>query len=181
MSTFGEIDNGDRLGWQMNAAIALVEVLQLALKRDLPLVWWSANGAGGLQGKVPPGYGRFDEREVWRAWVDALDLQVGKSWTSGGVEHARATTRYRTKRGALTTITLSAEIPTPQMQATIAQDRAELDQELPPISPDEFPPELQDALRRMSKRGPVVDLGTGQRVAEGGRLTTYVGEFRESA
>jgi hypothetical protein len=41
-----------------------------------------------------------------------------------------------------------------------------------PIGPDEFPPELQDALRRMSNRGPVVDLATGQRVAEEGRLRT---------
>lgn len=36
------------------------------------------------------------------------------------------------------------------------------------------PPELQEALRRMSARGegPVVDLATGQVVAEGGRLVT---------
>mgnify|MGYP007011098431 CR=1 FL=1 len=38
------------------------------------------------------------------------------------------------------------------------------------ISPSEFPPELQDALRSMSKRGPVVDMGTGATVAEAGRL-----------
>lgn len=39
-------------------------------------------------------------------------------------------------------------------------------------SSDEFPPELRDALRTMSLRGPVVDMGTGQRVAEDGRLST---------
>jgi hypothetical protein len=41
-----------------------------------------------------------------------------------------------------------------------------------PISPDEFPPELRGALRTMSLRGPVVDLATGQRVAEDGHLVT---------
>jgi hypothetical protein len=44
--------------------------------------------------------------------------------------------------------------------------------ELPPATADDFPPELQDALRQMSKRGRVVDMGTGQTVAEDGRLTT---------
>jgi hypothetical protein len=120
MSLFGEIDNGDRLGWQLTAATALVEVLQLALKENLPLVWWSVNGAGGLLGRVPAGYGRFDEREVWRAWVDALDLVVGTSWSSRGVEYARATVPYRTKRGTRTTITLTAEIPVPEPAAASA-------------------------------------------------------------
>jgi hypothetical protein len=44
--------------------------------------------------------------------------------------------------------------------------------DFPPADPSEFPPELQEALRRMSNRGPVVDLNSGQRVAESGRLVT---------
>lgn len=39
-------------------------------------------------------------------------------------------------------------------------------------SPEEFPPELQEALRRMSQRGRVVDLNSGEVVAEGGQLVT---------
>lgn len=39
-----------------------------------------------------------------------------------------------------------------------------------PADPADFPPELQEALRRMSQRGPVVDLGTGTRVAQDGNL-----------
>jgi hypothetical protein len=41
---------------------------------------------------------------------------------------------------------------------------------LPPARPEEFPPQLQEALRRMSLRGRVVDLGTGETVADEGRL-----------
>lgn len=37
---------------------------------------------------------------------------------------------------------------------------------------DQLPPELREALRRMSARGPVVELGTGQLVAKDGRLIT---------
>lgn len=42
----------------------------------------------------------------------------------------------------------------------------------PPADPSEFPPELQETLRRMSARGqgPVVDLATGTVVAQDGRL-----------
>ncbi|MET7310206.1 hypothetical protein ACWD7C_12890 [Streptomyces sp. NPDC005134] len=36
----------------------------------------------------------------------------------------------------------------------------------------EFPHQLQEALRRMSARGPVVDQGAGEAVAENGRLVT---------
>ncbi len=122
MSVFGPVDNKDRLAWQVVAAAALVEVLDLGFKRDLPVVWWSVNGPGGLQGKVPAGYGRADEREVWRAWVDVLDLVVGESWTGSGVEHVKATARYRTKRGALTTITLRAEIPRPEAEMAEAAE-----------------------------------------------------------
>lgn len=43
---------------------------------------------------------------------------------------------------------------------------------LPPARPEDFPPELQEALARMSERGPVVDLGTGVLVAEHGQLVT---------
>jgi hypothetical protein len=39
-----------------------------------------------------------------------------------------------------------------------------------PARPEEFPPQLQEALRRMSLRGRVVDLDSGEAVAEGGRL-----------
>lgn len=53
------------------------------------------------------------------------------------------------------------------------------DTELPAITPDELPPELQEALRRMSLRGPVVDLATGQRVAQDGRLVTDTEEKSE--
>ncbi|MEE1838096.1 hypothetical protein [Streptomyces sp. SP17KL33] len=43
---------------------------------------------------------------------------------------------------------------------------------LPPFDVEDAPPELQEALRRMSQRGPVVDMGTGAVVAEAGRLVT---------
>lgn len=39
-----------------------------------------------------------------------------------------------------------------------------------PADPATFPPELQEALRRMSQRGPVVDQATGDVVARDGRL-----------
>lgn len=39
-----------------------------------------------------------------------------------------------------------------------------------PADPADFPPELQEALRRMSERGPVVDMASGEVVAENGRL-----------
>lgn len=42
----------------------------------------------------------------------------------------------------------------------------------PPPFDTELPPQLQDALRRMSERGPVVEMSTGETVAEGGRLIT---------
>ncbi|AWI32738.1 hypothetical protein [Streptomyces tirandamycinicus] len=42
--------------------------------------------------------------------------------------------------------------------------------DLPPLKPEEMPSELKDARRRMSQRGPVVDMGTGETVAEAGRL-----------
>lgn len=42
--------------------------------------------------------------------------------------------------------------------------------DLPPARPEEFPPELQEALRRMSRRGRVIDLDTGETVADEGRL-----------
>ncbi|WP_431959356.1 hypothetical protein [Actinacidiphila sp. bgisy160] len=41
---------------------------------------------------------------------------------------------------------------------------------LPPADPSEFPEPLREALARMSQRGPVVDMGTGQVVAQGGRM-----------
>lgn len=43
-----------------------------------------------------------------------------------------------------------------------------------PADPADFPPELQDALRRMSARGegPVVDLATGAVVAQDGRMVS---------
>jgi hypothetical protein len=41
-----------------------------------------------------------------------------------------------------------------------------------PADPADFPPELQEALRKMSERGSVVDMGTGDVVAENGRLAT---------
>ncbi|MET9776201.1 hypothetical protein ABZ023_18405 [Streptomyces sp. NPDC006367] len=41
---------------------------------------------------------------------------------------------------------------------------------LPPLTPDEMPPQLQTALKQMSRRGPVVDVMTGQTVADAGRL-----------
>ncbi|MFF1284322.1 hypothetical protein ACFVY4_26720 [Streptomyces sp. NPDC058299] len=46
--------------------------------------------------------------------------------------------------------------------------------DLPPLDPADMPPQLQEALRRMSARGdgPVVDLGTGAVVAQEGRLVT---------
>ncbi|MER6616325.1 hypothetical protein [Streptomyces xantholiticus] len=44
------------------------------------------------------------------------------------------------------------------------------DADFPPLKPDDMPPQLKDALRRMSQRGPVVDMGTGETVAEDGRL-----------
>lgn len=40
----------------------------------------------------------------------------------------------------------------------------------PEPRPDEFPPELQDCLRKMSKRGRVVNLQSGDVVAEDGEL-----------
>lgn len=51
------------------------------------------------------------------------------------------------------------------------------DSSQPPTADDPFdvstaPPQLQEALRRMSRRGPVVDQGTGKRVAVDGRLVT---------
>jgi hypothetical protein len=51
---------------------------------------------------------------------------------------------------------------------------ADDDGALPPADPAEFPPQLQETLRRMSARGdgPVVDMSTGATVAEDGRLVT---------
>ncbi|MEW2301956.1 hypothetical protein AB0958_18615 [Streptomyces sp. NPDC006655] len=48
------------------------------------------------------------------------------------------------------------------------------DLDLPPLHPDDMPPQLQEALRRMSARGegPVVDMATGAVVAREGRLVT---------
>jgi hypothetical protein len=43
---------------------------------------------------------------------------------------------------------------------------------LPPFNAADAPPQLAAALRQMSKRGPVADLSTGERVAEDGRLVT---------
>jgi hypothetical protein len=43
---------------------------------------------------------------------------------------------------------------------------------LPPFDPRDAPPQLAEVLRRMSKRGTVVDQSTGQKVAEDGRLVT---------
>ncbi|MFJ2745230.1 hypothetical protein ACIO3O_36860 [Streptomyces sp. NPDC087440] len=43
----------------------------------------------------------------------------------------------------------------------------------PPVPEDDgedMPEGLKDALRRMSERGPVINMGTGERVAEDGRL-----------
>ncbi|MGW2496217.1 hypothetical protein ACWCV2_17165 [Streptomyces pseudogriseolus] len=42
--------------------------------------------------------------------------------------------------------------------------------DFPPLTPAEMPPQLQAALKQMSRRGPVVDVITGQTVAEEGRL-----------
>jgi hypothetical protein len=42
----------------------------------------------------------------------------------------------------------------------------------PPPFDSELPPKLQDALRKMSERGPVVEMSTGATVAEGGRLVS---------
>jgi hypothetical protein len=55
--------------------------------------------------------------------------------------------------------------------------------DLPPLDPADMPPQLQEALRRMSARGdgPVVDLGTGAVVAEDGRLVTDSPPMRLSA
>jgi len=41
-----------------------------------------------------------------------------------------------------------------------------------PADPADFPPEVRDALRKRSERGPVVDMATGERVAEDGRLVS---------
>jgi hypothetical protein len=50
-----------------------------------------------------------------------------------------------------------------------------------PLDPDDFPPELQDALRRMSQRGPVVDMGTGAVVAQDGQLVHELVACQECA
>ncbi|NUR01392.1 MAG: hypothetical protein HOY79_34155 [Streptomyces sp.] len=56
---------------------------------------------------------------------------------------------------------------------TIGRDEVPED-DLPPANPEEFPPQLQEALRRMSARGqgPVIDPVSGQVVAVDGRLVT---------
>lgn len=43
----------------------------------------------------------------------------------------------------------------------------------PEPRPEEFPPELQAALAKMSERGPVVNLQTGETVAEDGKLVLH--------
>ncbi|MGW9026831.1 hypothetical protein ACWGQ5_22125 [Streptomyces sp. NPDC055722] len=42
----------------------------------------------------------------------------------------------------------------------------------PPPSDSDVPPQLGEVLRGMSLRGPAVEMGTGQTVAEGGQLVT---------
>jgi hypothetical protein len=44
------------------------------------------------------------------------------------------------------------------------------DADLPPLTVAEMPPQLQAALKQMSKRGPVVNMTTRETVAEGGQL-----------
>ena len=44
--------------------------------------------------------------------------------------------------------------------------------EPPPANPADFPPQLQEALRRMSQRGPIVDMAPGQTVAKDGQPIT---------
>jgi hypothetical protein len=44
------------------------------------------------------------------------------------------------------------------------------DDDFPPLTPAEMPPQLQAALKQMSRRAPVVDVITGKTVAEDGQL-----------
>jgi len=68
---------------------------------------------------------------------------------------------------------------TPENPQDSSTDEPPVNAELPPADPADFPPQLQEALRSMSQRGPVVDMGTGDTVAEDGRLTTDRGQEDE--
>jgi hypothetical protein len=47
-----------------------------------------------------------------------------------------------------------------------------MDDDFPPLNPADFPPQLKEALRRMSLRGDVIDLATKDLVARDGHLVT---------
>ncbi|MEU9355051.1 hypothetical protein AB0D65_29655 [Streptomyces griseoloalbus] len=55
-----------------------------------------------------------------------------------------------------------SDAPTPPSQPS--------DADFPPLTPAEMPTQLKAALKQMSRRGPVVDVATGETVAEGGQL-----------
>lgn len=74
---------------------------------------------------------------------------------------------YGERFGYVADATSSGETPAETQDVV---ESSPVDAEMPPLKADEMPPELQDALRQMSKRGRVVDMGTGQTVAEAGEL-----------
>lgn len=115
MTTYSN-PNAELLHWEYVSAVALVEVLALAMEKDLPALTWHVAGARGLVGEVPPGYGRYDELAEWRRWVEALELTVATPLTVGTTQHVRAVRHYRIRngKGSKTTINVRATVELPQ-------------------------------------------------------------------
>ena len=69
MSVFGPVDDGDRRVWQIQAALALVDLLDEAHKQQLEPLHWTVDGLS-LKGRVSdPRWTAAEQRSVFDGWV----------------------------------------------------------------------------------------------------------------
>lgn len=86
------ITDAERLGWQLRSASALVDIIKLARKRDLPPLDWSVNpSGGGLVGRVS-GLDRDAQgmRDAYLKWTEALAMDHRPRWERDGILCLRA-------------------------------------------------------------------------------------------
>lgn len=104
------LSDTDRRNWQLWASMALSELLAGALTAELPALSWRVTTLG-LLGEVPNSYGKRNDLEEYRAWVEHLQMVAQRSTTTAdGVLHQKASTSYRMRRGMAVQVTVMAKI-----------------------------------------------------------------------
>lgn len=110
-----ETTDADRRQWQLQAAVALAELMSQGCMDALPLMAWKLTTVG-LVCEVPCSYGKRDEDADYRRWSEHLGaVSERASRSADGVLHLRASAAYRTRRGRDVQVTVVAHLQ-PQQQ-----------------------------------------------------------------